>query len=360
MKSILCTAVASISLALVFFLSVSGEGSEPERSFRGEAPPGGAPPGGPPPQGHRGGPPPHSGGRQHTATEAETLDLVPADQDPPAATEVDIREQGNTRAVESNGIPDHRVGRFPNRKNPHEIQEQSYEIEIPLDPSPAEQPTFIHEREGREFRVFGVTLDGVMLEPGTAETWMGSRESGWNYEALGGAVPLGLDANYGHVQPGGNYHYHGLPTGLMKRLGYRSGEHSPLIGWAADGFPIYALYGYSDPNDSSSVIEEMKTGYRLKSGQRPGGKTGPGGKYDGAFVQDYEFAGGAGALDECNGRFCVTPEYPEGTYAYFLTREWPVVPRAFRGIPEQLKGPPAGRGHPGGGLSFGRPDRFPQ
>lgn len=366
MKSILCTAAASISLALVFFLSVSGEGSEPERSFRGEGPPpngaapGGAPFGGPPPPGHRGGPPPHPGGRQHTATEAETLDLVPADQDAPAASEVDIREQGNTRAVESNGIPDHRVGRFPNRNNPHEIQEQSYEFEIPLNPSPAEKATFIHEREGREFRVFGITLDGVMLEPGTAETWMGNRESGWNYEALGGAVPLGLDANYGHVQPGGNYHYHGLPRGLMKRLGYRAGDHSPLIGWAADGFPIYALYGYSDPDDSSSVVEEMKTGYRLKSGQRPGGKTEPGGKYDGAFVQDYEFAGGKGALDECNGRFCVTPEYPEGTYAYFLTHEWPVVPRAFRGTPAQLKGPPAGRGHPGGGLSFGRPDRFPR
>jgi hypothetical protein len=50
-------------------------------------------------------------------------------------------------------------------------------------------------------------------------------------------------------------------------------------------------------------------------------------------------------LDECNGRFTVTPEFPNGTYAYFLTRDWPVIPRAFRGKPTDIKaathrGPP--------------------
>ena len=52
----------------------------------------------------------------------------------------------------------------------------------------------------------------------------------------------------------------------------------------------------------------------------------------------------AGTLDECNGRFSVTPEFPAGTYAYFLTTEWPVVPRQFRGTPTQVRGP----GGPGG------------
>ena len=185
------------------------------------------------------------------------------------------------------------------------------------------------------------------MEPGTAEFWQGDRNSGWNYEALGGAVALGLDTNYAHVQPDGHYHYHGIPTGLMNRLGYKQGQHSPMIGWAADGFPIYAVYGYTNPNDSTSGAVELKTSYRLKNGSRPRGNEGPGGKYDGAFVEDYEYFAGLGDLDECNGRFCVTPEFPEGIYAYFLTKEWPVIPRAFRGEPVPLKKP--GNAGPGGG-----------
>ena len=128
----------------------------------------------------------------------------------------------------------------------------------------------------RQFRVFGVTLDGVFLEPDTAEFRKGRRENGWNYEALGGAVRLGLDANYGHVQPDGNYHYHGLPTGLMKRLGHKVGEHSPLIGWAADGFPIYALYGQANADDPQSEVVELTSSFALKKRSRSGGKKAPG------------------------------------------------------------------------------------
>ena len=83
-------------------------------------------------------------------------------------------------------------------------------------------------------------------------------------------------------------------------------------------------------------------------GDRPAQPEAPGGKFDGAFVQDYEYIADLGDLDECNGRFCVTPEFPDGTYAYFMTKAWPVVPRAFRGTSVQLKemGPPGGG--PGG------------
>lgn len=276
------------------------------------------------------------GGREHTATEAQELDLVRANRKPPEKTEVEIRENGDLREITSNGMPDHLVGRFPNRDNPNEIREQAHDVGIPLIPDEADEITYLHgPLADRRFRVFGITLDGVLMEPGTAERWKGRPDC--SYEALGGAVPLGLDENYAHVQPDGNYHYHGLPIGLMKRLGFKNGEHSPIIGWAADGFPIYALFGYSDPMEAGSAIEEMKTGYELKEGERPGGRDAPDGEYDGAFVEDYEYIGGDGTLDECNGRFCVTPEFPGGTYAYFLTREWPVIPRAFRGTPEQLK-----------------------
>ena len=164
---------------------------------------------------------------------------------------------------------------------------------------------------------------------------MGDREADWNYEAMSGAVLLGLDENNAHVQPNGSYHYHGLPTGLLKNLGLQSEEHSPLVGYAMDGYPIYALYGFKDPEDTNSGIIKLTSSYRLKKGERP---SPPGGKYDGTFSKDYEFINGLGDLDQCNGRRTKTKEYPDGTYAYFLTENWPVIPRYFRAEPLRLRG----------------------
>ena len=316
------------------------------------------------------------GGRKHTATEAKPLNLVRANQNPPVENEVSMEEKSRGIHITSNGIPNHRIGRFPNAGNPHAVEPQNHDIVIPSNPEIQEKVTYMN-RNGSGLgiagpRVFGITLDGVFIEPGTAETWMGRKDSGWNFEALGGAVPLGLDSNYGHVQPGGLYHYHGLPIDLMKRLGYQSGNHSPMIGWAADGFPIYVMYGYTDPSNPKSPVVELTSSHRLKQGSRPSGENGPGGEYDGAFIQDYEFVEGLGTLDQCNGRFCVTPEFPEGTYAYFFSQDWPVVPRAFQGVPVDLKSgldemppgrggmaPPPGRGQEPPPFGKGRPPGLP-
>lgn len=299
------------------------------------------------------GPPPM---RQHRANEARPVTLVPADRQPPAANRVSITVESNFRVITANDIPDHAVGAFPNRGNPHAISEQRWSVRLPLKPTIAAAPVFLHDPNRRGPPTpFGIGVNGVLFDPGTAEWWMGDRASGWNYEALGGAVPLGLDANHAHVQPGGVYHYHGLPKGLLANLGLgdvasKRDSHSPLVGWAADGFPIYCLHGYERANDPRSGIKQLTSGYRLKKGQRPGGAQGPGGRHDGAFVQDYEYVAGAGDLDECNGRSCVTPDFPDGTYAYFLTADWPVIPRGFRAAPVNLRGegPPPGRRPPRG------------
>jgi hypothetical protein len=280
------------------------------------------------------------GMRKHTANQAQALRLVPATEQPRGSSQHSERTADDKRTLEANGIPDHKVGRFPNRGNPHSIAEQRYRFNIPVNPLVADQITSTNYpvgRQGPPNRPFGIAINGVMLDPGTAEFWMGNRTLDWNYEALGGAVGLGLDENHAHVQPDGSYHYHGLPTLYLKDLGADASKHSPHVGWAADGFPIYAVYGYSDAKDSASPIVELTSSYRLKSGERPGGGKGPGGKYDGAFTRDYEYVAGSGTLDECNGRTCVTPEFPDGTYAYFLTKEWPVVPRNFRGTPIDLR-----------------------
>jgi hypothetical protein len=75
----------------------------------------------------------------------------------------------------------------------------------------------------------------------------------------------------------------------------------------------------------------MESSYVLKTGTR---SSGPGGKYDGTFVQDWIYWPGKGHLDDCNGRLAITPDYPEGTYAYFLTDTFPFVPRCLMGIPD--------------------------
>lgn len=284
--------------------------------------------------------------RQHTATEAKPIDLVPATEEAPGENQVAIGEKEDARTVSSNAIPDHLVGPFPNRGNPHEIAPQAFSFEVPA------QPEIAAEIIPLALSPFGFAVNGVFFDPGAAEFWQGDRDSGWQYEALGGAVPLGLDENHAHVQPTGTYHYHGLPTLLLKRLNAMETRHSPQIGWAADGFPIYARTGYADPKDPASSVKVLQSSWRLKKGNRPDG---PGGAHDGAFVQDYEYIAGSGDLDECNGRFCVTPEFPEGTYAYFLTDAFPVIPRAFRGTPVSLRaegppgfGGPRGPGGPGG------------
>jgi len=155
---------------------------------------------------------------------------------------------------------------------------------------------------------------------------------------------LGVDANNAHVQPTGAYHYHGLPTALLDMLKVGPSAHSSLVGWAADGFPIYAMDGNTKANDPGSAVKELLPSYLVKRGNRPTGGNNPGGRYDGTFLADYEYAAGAGDLDECNGRWTVTRDFPKGTYAYFLTRHWPVIPRCFKGTPDKIfvRGPPPG------------------
>ena len=93
-------------------------------------------------------------------------------------------------------------------------------------------------------------------------------------------------------------------------------NHSPIIGWAYDGHPIYGPFGYA--TKSGGTIVQLKSGYSLDiKSNRPPLSSFP----EGFFVEDYTWINSTDetVLDENNGRFCVTPEYPNGTYAYFAT-----------------------------------------
>ena len=241
--------------------------------------------------------------------------------------------EGEYRLISADGLPDHETGVFPNRGNPNRISAQRYELRVPARPQIAAGVTPLRMQS------FGFAINGVPFDPGAAEFWNNDRN--WQYEAMSGGIALGLDQNNAHVQPNGAYHYHGLPTALLARF---AGATTPvLVGWAADGFPIYGPYGYVDAGNRHSPLVKLRASWRLKSGTRHGG---PGGAHDGSFVQDYEYSAGLGQLDECNGRHGVTPEFPNGSYHYVLTDGFPFIPRCFRGTPDTsfVRGGPAGRG----------------
>jgi hypothetical protein len=254
------------------------------------------------------------------------------------------------RTIVSNNIPNHLTGEFPNNGNPNIIRPQNQSYSLVLEPKYTGRA-----RPGQGYS-FGILLNGVEVDPYTGEFFQGrdgtNRE--WNINALTSAVNLGTDCNNAHVQPDGKYHYHGTPTAYLQSLN-ADGTEMVKIGYAADGFPIYYKYGY---NDSGELIE-LTSGYKLKSGNRPGnGRSAPDGPYDGTYFQDYEYDSKLSLLDECNGRFGKTPE-SENEYYYVFTDNYPSAPMCFMGVPSddfshrmggnpQMGGGPNGNHPPGG------------
>src|SRR5436190_7586373 len=173
----------------------------------------------------------------------------------------------------------------------------------------------------------GVWRNGVSIF--NARDGMSYNNQGiWNRDALvfeGSSFDLCL----GHPAPNGEYHHHVSPNCLYNYMDDQ--VHSDLIGFAFDGFPIYGTFAYANP-DGSGGITRMHTSYQQRAVTErttlpdgtvlTAGQYGPaiGGQYPlGAFIEDYEYIAGSGHLDEHNGRFCVTPEFPDGIYAYFVT-----------------------------------------
>lgn len=241
------------------------------------------------------------------------------------------------RALVSNGVPNHEVGTFPGPGNPNPIGAVSTSASYTLNPALQSAHTAVITA--------GYALNGVKMEPATAGTCGDAGGSSctqaggtgsWNMEALGqSAFNFGTDENNAHVQPSGAYHYHGMPERLITKLG-RGDSTMTLIGWAPDGFPIYARYGFVTATDATSGVKVLRGSYRLKSApdaNRPSITLYP----MGTFTQDYEYAAGSGDLDECNGRSGVTPEFPAGIYHYVITDTFPFMGRCVKGTPASIR-----------------------
>jgi hypothetical protein len=256
---------------------------------------------------------------------------------------------GSQRILSGNGIPNHEVGTFPNNNNPNTIRELNVNKRFTLCPE-------IISESGLEIvgpaLAIAYAINSVKFDPGTAgrcndlgECSLAQGQGNWNIEALGhDTFNFGDDMNHAHVQPNGEYHYHGMPELLIEFLG--DNEGMTLVGWAADGFPVYARYGFSDANDSASQVIALQSSYRLKSqpdtnrpmvltslAGGPGqGTTNPNIPIPmGAFTQDYEYVDGLGDLDQCNGRYGVTSEFPKGIYYYVVSDDFPFFTRCLKG-----------------------------
>ena len=298
-----------------------------------------------------------SGAAGASAVPGSSVTAAPAASAPAAATtgadifgdvtgeHMTITVANGVRSIRTASYPDWEIDRgfrYPGTPSP-----QSLEFQVTTTPAVAAQPTMV-----RTGQVFGVHRNSVVFDPATAEYYGGrdNRTSQWNENAPANR----LDAHGAHTRPDGFYHLH-MPTDAWVT---DPTTHSAFVGWAADGFPIYLRYGYADPMDPTSGVQDLRSSYRLRSGARPSGSGSPGGTFDGTYVADYEYVEGLGDLDECNGRFCVTPEYGSTpTYAYFLTAQWPFVPHWIRGTPDPSFRPGFGGGSGGAAASSGRTTR---
>ena len=231
-----------------------------------------------------------------------------------------VENSNDTRTITSNNIPNHLVGLFgggPGSLNPNQITPQNNNYIIDLTPSIANEVTFLLGDAGIDYS-FGILLNGIEVDPIAAEPWphegTDSPNVNWEWNLEASMAGLGIDCNRAHVQPFGAYHYHGTPSLYLENLGSNLSSKT-LIGYAADGFPIY-----HEPTKTSS--------YQIKSGSRPGdGISAPCGNYDGLYTADYEYIDGLGDLGVCN-------EYYDGNeYYYVLTNNYPGIPRCFIGTP---------------------------
>jgi len=146
-------------------------------------------------------------------------------------------------------------------------------------------------------------------------------DSDWLLDPIGYVDHFGTDAHHAHTQPDGTYHYHGDPRSMFDNAD-ASGV-SPVIGFAADGFPIHGSYFYDVDNHT---IRKAVSGWQLRTGTRDA-VSGPGGPYNGWYVDDYEFTG-SGDLDECNGMTV------NGQYGYYVTETYPWVLGCLSGSPD--------------------------
>ncbi len=229
------------------------------------------------------------------------------------------------RYIGFNNIPDFSMDILPLIANPGAAKSQAYTVRMTLTPEYRDSPAGLL----RIARIpFGIALNGVLIIRGNNDYW--------------------------------KIHNHAISKDILKKL--HQNKQPTLIGYAADGYPIYGPYGYMQADNPKSALIELKTSFRIKESNTTENKDASGSPSAGTSnntittassascpanetsatkpLLKYEYIDKLGDLDDYNGRFGVTPEYPEGTYHYVISNSFPYIPISFRGVPDQTFIPP--------------------
>lgn len=190
---------------------------------------------------------------------------------------VRLRHDDSFLIIESQGYPNHPTAVFPNSGNPNSIRVQNFTFRLPLAPKLAGEITRV------PMGPIGMALNGVVFfNPFEME--------GMN--AVEGYSEVWLDSCCGHPQQTGVYHYHKYPTCVKSPFKDDGKQHSPIIGFAFDGFPLCGPY-----------------------------------ESDGKMAKDLT---GSNALDVCNGH-----EDPTRGYHYHVTPgRFPYILGGYAGVVE--------------------------
>lgn len=262
-----------------------------------------------------------------------------------------VKYSTNNVYISTQGIPSYVVGPYLDG-NPNQAGSQNAIFKFPLNPV---------QNTGAAVKTslgnIGVFINGVaMFNFSDAISWKsstgafaggplgGAGDGVWNRDAIV-YEKTGFDCSKGHPA-GTNYHHHQNPSAFKLDLvnvssicnlydadglyAIDSTKHSPLIGFAYDGFPVYGAYAYKNTDGTGGIVR-MKTSYALRNitvrntlytGATVTAGPNVNATYPlGSFQEDYFYTAPTSSdyLDEHNGRFCVTPEYPNGIYCYFAT-----------------------------------------
>lgn len=233
-----------------------------------------------------------------------------------------ITEEGGKCVFASNAIPNHDFNDGA-RPFPNPVRPQSARFEITTRPTMANALTPLSLRTDNAVLLNGVKIDILAAGCyGVGDGRVGCNDINqpWRYDPMNSSSGFSVDTHNAHTQPDGTYHYHGPPNALFEDS---NANPSPVVGFAADGFPIFGPYFFD-----GTEIRPARSSYRLRSGARPSGPDDPGGVYSGTFRDDYEYVPGLGDLDECNGMTV------DGVYGYVVTDAFPYVVACFKGTPD--------------------------
>ncbi len=165
-----------------------------------------------------------------------------------------VFDNDKTMTVRARNIPNHPTARFPERYgNPSYIQERDATYHIPLNPVRRSKVFAIDKHNTNRALPMGaiaIAINGVVF---------------YNpFDAGSMDATSFMDRCCGHPSPDNRYHYHKYPVCIKSPFIDEGEEHSPLIGFAFDGFPIYGPYeskGVMAKDLKSNALDELNMHY---------------------------------------------------------------------------------------------------